>query len=185
MENKVIKVYLAGKIKSNGWRQQLIDIRDNFSGEEKYKIRKGITVRYDNHIIITGPFFLSCDHSCYHGENSHGVGLNKYYPDGERYDCYGLRDQFTEDEVKDICLRQIKKSDVIFAYINDDTCYGTLYELGYAKSLGKKIIILFESGKLMKDMWFIYQKADIVELVDKSERDYSIKRYFDELINKI
>ena len=179
MEDKMIKVYLAGKIKSNGWRQEIVDIRNNFYGDKKNKIRNGIEIRYKNNIYITGPFFLSCDHSCYHGDNSHGVGLNSYN------DCYGLTDNFSEDEVKDICLRQIKKSDVIFAYINDDTCYGTLYELGYAKSLGKKIIILFESGKLMKDMWFIYQKEDIVELVDKSERDYSIKRYFDELINKI
>ena len=175
-----LNVYLAGKISSKDWRQELIDIRNNFYGNEKYKIRNRMTLDYNDNITITGPFFLSCDHSCYHGDNSHGVGLSK-----RQYDSYGERNIFSEKEVNDICLSQIRKSDVIFAYINSNSCYGTLYELGYAKSLGKKIIILFESGKLMKDMWFIYQKADIVELVDKSERDYSIKRYFDELINKI
>ena len=152
MEDKMIKVYLAGKIKSNGWRQQIVDIRNNFEGDKKNKIRNVIEIRYKNNIYITGPFFLSCDHSHYHGEGNHGLGIN--CPNG----CYG-ENTFTEKEVYDICLQQIKKSDVVFAYINDDTCYGTLYELGYAKSLGKKIIILFESGKLMKDMWFIYQKA--------------------------
>lgn len=179
-----VNVYLAGKIKAHGWRQQLIDIRDNFFGEEKYKIRKGITVRYDNHINITGPFFLSCDHSCYHGENSHGVGLNKYYPDGERYDCYGLRDQFTEDEVKEICLKQIKKSDIVFAYINDDTCYGTLYEIGYAAALGKKIAILFDLPERLKKMWFITKNADIVKL-QKVYKDYTVKQHFDEMINEL
>ena len=53
----------------------------------------------DNDITIVGPFFLSCDHSCYHGQNSHGVGLNHYYEDGTPYDCYGEEDSFTEKEV--------------------------------------------------------------------------------------
>lgn len=179
MKNK-INVYLAGKIQSNGWRQQIIDIRNKvmYWGDYNVSKIKNLKLSYNNDIDIVGPFFLSCDHSCYHGEGNHGLGIN--CPNG----CYGEK-TFTEKEVYDICLSQIRNSDIVFAYINDYTCYGTLYELGYAKSLGKKIIILFESGKLMKDMWFIYQKADIVELVDKSERDYSIKRYFDELINKI
>lgn len=173
MEDKIIKVYLAGKIKSNGWRQQIVDIRNNFGGDEKNKIRNGIEIRYKNNIYITGPFFLSCDHSCYHGDNSHGVGLNSYN------DCYGLTDNFSEDEVKDICLQQIKKSDVVFAYINDDTCYGTLYELGYAAALNKPILLLFDSDKRRNNMWFIANGAKIAKVQNKCT---SIKEDFDNII---
>lgn len=169
----VTNVYLAGKIEPNGWRQKIIDIRNNFFGEEKDKIRNGITIKYNDHINITGPFFLSCDHSCYHGNNSHGVGLSSYN------DCYGLSDHFTEDEVKHICLEQIKKSDVIFAYINDDTCYGTLYELGFAAALNKPILLLFDSNKRRKNMWFIANGAKMAMVQDKYT---GIKENFDEMI---
>ena len=169
----VTNVYLAGKIEPNGWRQKLIDIRNNFFGEEKDKIRNGITIKYNDHINITGPFFLSCDHSCYHGNNSHGVGLNSHG------DCYGLTDHFSEDEVKEICLNQIKKSDVIFAYINDDTCYGTLYEIGYAAALNKPILLLFDSNKRRNNMWFIANRAKMARVQDKYT---GIKEDFDDMI---
>ena len=175
-DSYVINVYLAGKIEPNGWRQKLIDIRNNFSAEKKDKIRNGVTIKYNDHINITGPFFLSCDHSCYHGDNSHGVGLDSHS------DCYGLTDYFSEDEVKNICLQQIKKSDVIFAYINDDTCYGTLYEIGYAAALNKPILLLFDSNKRCNNMWFIANGAKITRVQDrytdiKEDFDYMIKYY--------
>lgn len=181
MKKKELNVYLAGKISNRDWRQQIVDIRNNqnLSGDN-YSVNKikNVKIKYKDNIYITGPFFLSCDHSCYHGENCHGLGANKHYG------CYG-ETTLTEKQVNDICMSQIRKSDVLFAYINDNTCYGTLYEIGYAIAYGLKVILLFESGKLMKDMWFITKNAHILELVDKSERDYSVKRYFDETINHI
>lgn len=161
METK--KVYLAGKIRSNGWRESIIHMRNEenlFGGE--YPKSKLIEMFKHGYLpcitdyVITGPFFLACDHSCYHGEGSHGVGVNK---EG----CgtaYG--DNFTEEEVIDVCKYQIEHSDIIFAFINDDTCYGSLFELGYAKSLGKKIIVVFDTTKRQKDMWFIANNADCV-----------------------
>lgn len=179
MRNKILNVYLAGKIEANGWRQQIVDIRNNISGDEKDKIRKGITLNYNDNIRITGPFFLSCDHSCYHGNNSHGVGLNNYHPDGERYDCYAKTDHFSEEEVKSICLNQIKRSDIIFAYINDNTCYGTLYELGYAAALNKPILLLFDSSERRNNMWFISYGA----IISRIQNKYSgIKENFDDMI---
>lgn len=183
MQN-VKNVYLAGKISKEDWRQQLVDIRNNFFGCEKDKIRNYQTLFYNDYIRITGPFFLSCDHSCYHGNNSHGVGLNNYLPDGSRYDCYAETNHFTEDEVKEICLNQIKHSDIIFAYINSNECYGTLFELGYAASLGKQILILFDLPQRMKDMWFITKGADIVKL-QKVYKEYTVKQHFDEMINEL
>ena len=179
MRNKTLNVYLAGKIEANGWRQQIVDIRNNISGDEKDKIRKGITLNYNDNIRIACPFFLSCDHSCYHGNNSHGVGLNNYHPDGERYDCYAKTDHFSEEEVKSICLNQIKRSDIIFAYINDNTCYGTLYELGYAAALNKPILLLFDSSERRNNMWFISYGA----IISRIQNKYSgIKENFDDMI---
>lgn len=174
-------IYLAGKISSDGWRQELVDIRNNFYGDEKFLIREGYVLDYNDDITIVGPFFLSCDHSCYHGNNSHGVGLNKYYEDGTRYDCYGYTtDLFTEQEVYNICIEQIKKSDIVFAYIDATTCYGTLFELGYAASIGKDIIILYDYEFPSNDMWFINRAAKIIK--HKNLKTTSVKEMFDKIV---
>ena len=179
---KETKVYLAGKISSRGWREELIPIRDNFCGNEKSKIRNGYTLKYNDEITIVGPFFLSCDHSCYHGDNSHGVGLNKYYEDKNHtlFDCYGETDVFTRKEVYNICIEQIKKSDIVFAYIDDTTCYGTLFELGYAASIGKDIIILYDYKFPSNDMWFINRAAKIFK--HKNLKTTSVKEMFDKIV---
>lgn len=173
-----IKVYLAGKISSNGWRQKFVNIRDKVCGDEKWKIRHGIELKYNDHITVTGPFFLSCDHSCYHGDNTHGVGLGKYYDDShERYDCYGEQDVFSRGEVKSICLSQIRRSDVVFAYINSNECFGTLYEIGYARAIGKKVIIVFDNAKRYNDMWFIHDGDAKI-----AENENRLKCIFDEMV---
>lgn len=150
---KITKIYLAGKIKSNGWRQKIFDMRNNFYGFNFYnheKLKNAIVPFIDN-VCITGPFFLSCDHSCYHGEQSHGLGVNEQT-------CYD--NAFTEDEVIDICTTQIKRADMIIAYIDDNTCFGTLFELGMAKEMGKKVITIFDNRKREKQMWFIAKNSD-------------------------
>ena len=177
---KKTNIYLAGKISACDWRQELIDIRNNFCGNEKFLIREGYVLDYNDDITIVGPFFLSCDHCCYHGDNSHGVGLNNYYEDGAPYDCYGEDDLFTEKEVYNICIEQIKKSDIVFAYIDESSCYGTLFELGYAASIGKDIIILYDYKFPSNDMWFINRAAKFFK--HKKLKTTSVKEMFDEMV---
>lgn len=155
-------IYLAGKIQSDGWRQSIVDIRNSLVGyqndydkQELINVFKRGFLRFNNYYLIKGPFFISCDHSCYHGDGSHGVGINIPC----KYGCYGEK-LLTEQEVIDICKYQIEHSDIIFAFINDDTCYGSLWEIGYAKALGKKIITVFDTNKRQKDMWFISETSD-------------------------
>ena len=76
-------------------------------------------------------------------------------------------------------MNQIKKSDIIFAYINDDTCYGTLYEIGYAAALNKPILLLFDSNKRRNNMWFIANRAKMARVQDKYT---GIKEDFDDMI---
>ena len=170
---KPLYVYLAGKISKNDWRVPIVGYRcNNLYGGDKIE---NYNVKYNNDIIITGPWFLSCDHGCYHGDNSHGLGICQLGCNEANGDYYSERD------VYDICLRQIDKSDIVFAYINDDTCYGTIFEIAHAISIGKRVLVIFGNERLMSNMWFLCQGADIVNL--KGEK--SIKEVFDETINKI
>lgn len=159
---EILNVYLAGKIECNGWRQQLIDIRNDddlhsIRDEGNYQLLKSKRIEYADGILITGPFFISCDHGCYHGEHTHGVG------GGDKSVCNSPGP--SETEVIDICLTQIKCSNVVFAYINADSCYGSLFEIGYAASLGLPILLLFDTEQRKKDMWFISKYADFVGIL--------------------
>jgi nucleoside 2-deoxyribosyltransferase len=67
------------------------------------------------------------------------------------------------------CHDAIKRSDLVFAWIDDLCAYGTFAELGYAKALGKRIWIAGLAE--FDDLWFIYQLADRVSVgVEGPER---------------
>ena len=178
---KNINIYLAGKIKTHCWRHSIVGMRDNFCGDDYHACKENVQKLknakmriedepYDN-VYVTGPFFLSCDHSCYHGEGSHGLGIGGY-------DCYGYERTYTEQEVIDICKAQIKRADIVIAYINDDTCYGTLFELGLAKQMGKQIVTIFDNKERKRKMWFIAANSDYSTTVDETDTSYN---YFESI----
>jgi hypothetical protein len=159
-------VYLAGKIKKHCWRHDLVDgLRDVPQPGEAMPplqwpiMRKSIFGEHD----YCGPYFVSCDHGCAHGQGSHGaaaqpdrgedeedpyrgcIALSAVYP-GIR-DGYGARDW-----VVDLCLTAIDRCDLFFAWIDRPDCHGTLVELGYAKAKGKRIVVAREHD--LPDLWF-------------------------------
>ena len=147
-------VYLAGKIHKNGWRDKILDYSVTICGEKDI-----IATKASEYLFSCGPFFISCDHGCYHGENSHGVGAYKI---GEEFPdrCQGKGTP--QALVPTVCMNQINKSDFVFAYIDSASCYGTLCEIGYAIGKGKPVAVMFATDKLKNDMWFIAEIANIV-----------------------
>ena len=138
-------VYLAGKISRNDWRYKFCNYRGILNAEE---IRDCIPVTVNESLTITGPFFISCDHGCYHGEGRHGVGA-------DHGGCGGYDTCFTRDDVLNICRSQILAADVVFAYIDCRDCYRTLAEIGFAYSVKRNVIIVFDTPELKEEMWFI------------------------------
>lgn len=144
-------VYLAGKISPNDWRNTFCNYR--YAANNPEDIWNGCIVEVNNNLSITGPFFISCDHGCYHGDEKHGVGAVNSLHSEEWGGCMG--NFFSKSDVLEICKRQIDRAEVLFAYIYCDDCYGTLAEIGYAHAKGKDIVIVFNSYELKKKMWFI------------------------------
>jgi hypothetical protein len=133
------RVYLAGKISQHGWRELLTDgpvvVRDELNPRE--------TKDFWN-FTLTGPFFVSTGHGCAHGPTAHGQGE------------LGPRDTVRR-RVFDANVARIEKSDLVFAHINELDCYGTLFELGYAHSLGVPVFLNFGIGlkeRDKKELWF-------------------------------
>lgn len=187
-----MKIYLAGKIAKNDWRHDIVnDLRgagDVHSEIESYNLgdkcwpilRQSILGKHD----YVGPYFVACDHGCYHGDSSHGVGVGEdvrerieYAKQWSEYEAHGypvgIDDQgFYVDlpggsgcgtsldagVTVDLCNKAIGFCDLLFAWIQSPDCYGTLAEIGYAKALGKKIWIA--GAERFPDLWFAYTLAD-------------------------
>ena len=158
-----MKVYLAGKISKHDWRHGVVrDLRnaDTYDFDDKgwysdngWPILKNAIA---DGIHYTGPIPTACDHGCYHGENSHGMGVN------QEYDCYGNERGISEKraEVFLKCWHAIGQSDVFIAWIDTNDCYGTLVEIGMARTQGKFVAV--GGNKIFDDMWFAYHASDRV-----------------------
>lgn len=149
-------VYLAGKIGMRDWRQSIFpSLRDHGpDGRPDEWCQK-------DEFTMTGPYFLSCDHGCYHGEGTHGVGAGQERegPGGAFRGC-GTYEGHSQHAIASICRDQIYFSDVVFCWLNSPTAYGTIAELGYARGIGKSIFIAYESGNpVWSDTWFVREFA--------------------------
>ena len=146
-------VYLAGKISFHDWRERFTGYGMAFW---EHLAPNELAERFEyvnDKLTVTGPFFISCDHGCYHGDGKHGVGaVESLHSDDEWGGCMG--NYYSRHNVLDICKRQIDRAEIVFAYINCDDCYGTLAEIGYAHAKGKDIVIAFGNEKLRREMWF-------------------------------
>ena len=172
-----MNVYLAGKISEgeNDWRSCYDEYRpfsvniDDVIGRRPVDFARffgelPIICKYP-YIKVTGPFFISCNHGCYHGEGTHGVGAPdmemQYYDKGHCWPgcCGGT---FSQREVTQICKYQIARADMVFAYINSDSCFGTIFEIGYAVGIKTPVAVMFDTKERREAMWFLSECADLV-----------------------
>jgi hypothetical protein len=144
------KIYLAGKISKNGWRGALIELRGLTWSDAPVLM---------GHHFYVGPFFVSCDHGCYHIPTGHGSG---------KITAKVCNDDFpplTRAQVHHHCLSAINTCDVVVAYINEPECYGTVVEIQYALDKNKRVIVCFAEGIAtpeVNEYWLCCQKADRV-----------------------
>ena len=127
-------IYLAGKIRhENDWRSDLLDKNlESFTGDLST-------------FSFAGPWFFDVQHG-YSSRFSHGHSLMDV-------SIVGHGQLTNHADVIDECLTRIGLADIVFAWLTDKTCYGTLFELGYATAR-KKIIIVVASEEFMSEAWF-------------------------------
>jgi len=163
-EGCVPNIYLAGKIRKHCWRHGLV------SGLRNHTWNDG-ELPQENFVYV-GPFFVGCDHGCFHGESTHGVVATS-----ESTACEG-RDVLAEFnghrlEITNLCLGAIVKADLLFCYIDSNDCFGTIFEIGYAFAHNVPIVIVFKPGiasETNNDFWFLCAKANwVVYNVDEWE----------------
>ena len=139
-------VYFAGKIYKNCWRHRLIpDLRERGYSDGPIDLP---LFKY------VGPFFVSCDHGCYHETGGHGAETG----------CSEDLDN-SRSAVFDRCEAAIRVSDLVFAYITTPDCHGTLVEIGMAHILEIPVAVAFEAGPsstIARDLWFGTVRAESI-----------------------
>src|SRR5690606_15415911 len=144
-----MKVYLAGKVSNNDWRHGIVgwELR-NADGNGNWR---DFRIPFGNGLIYTGPFFVACDHGCSHVRGEHGVVPEMCQPAYQRdhcapnYDEEGRRpwDITVSDGAPENynpqrkrlhlnCTQAIDDSDLVFAWLDDPSAFGSIWELGYA-----------------------------------------------------
>lgn len=131
-----MSVFCAGKIHSHNhqedWRYALLGEEQDFFFDDPKKYRDnptGFGLRMVTGDTFVGPFAID-------GLGGHGSGH------GTIESRHGVE---TPRLVVADCQNRIRKCDVVFAWLDSEDCYGTLVEIGYAKALGKPILIGIDS----------------------------------------
>ena len=181
-----MRIYLAGKITKNGWRNTIVnnpeDSRDGkpdfISGDVNMQKIPEWPVRekaiFGTH-SYTGPYFIGDDHGCAHGAHSHGLGIgHDWNPD--------LHNIPSRRQVTKLCIKAIIKSDLIFAWITENDCYGTIAEIGYAFGWGKSIHI---AGKHLPDLWFLYNMSSYECDFKSADPKTALSNFLDKPTHKI
>jgi hypothetical protein len=140
------KIYLAGKITKDGWRNRLLISTPPpavCSDDELFDLSLKHAEDWFDYV---GPFFISCDHGCGHGPASHGAGAT-----GDVVCLEGTAPGITPRRVFEINRQRIAIASHVFAFIDQTDCHGTLIELGMAVALGKHIAVTFGENLRFKD----------------------------------
>lgn len=150
---RVVKsVYLAGKITKGyrgDWRTSIIsDNKDGYPSssyvDRYWSPDPSIVVSLSDGRVLsyTGPFFDGPGHGCVidykHASYSNHRDLR----------------------IPNLCTQAIRRSDLVFAWIDSQDCFGTLAEIGFARAIGKLIFIAGPAA--FPELWFSYALSDLV-----------------------
>lgn len=148
-----LRLYLAGKIGHTDWRHTIVPgLRGAWGGlcgqpSDPSAIRPIRFFLGGRKIEYSGPYFVGCDHGCFHGPGSHGV-MSFLDDEQERARGYeARRDAFFS------CMEWLEHADAVFAHIDSPDAHGTMFELGRAYDR-IPIYLNFTTDELADECWF-------------------------------
>lgn len=148
------RIYFAGKMSQNDWRHQLVpDLRgavsQGYNDEDLFN--PSLTIHCQG-FDYGGPFFVACDHGCYHGPTRHGVTGG----------C--TNDVDVRDRVFAVNLARVFRANSIFAYIENADAFGTALEIGFAHAHDKPVYLGFANAELQTELWMSAHAATAVHV---------------------
>jgi len=194
------RIYMAGKIEKGDWREGVYgrghhdDLYNQLANTGRIQFP---VIEIDDNNDYTGPYFVGCDHGCFHGEATHGVGArcecgktwstNHFH---ECPDCGMGADNYctthpTQENIFQACRYAImRETTTFFAWVDTRECYGTIAEIGIActarwADLGTCEELWIASPDIDPELWFIRQMAtDFTVAKNPHEAlDYFLKKH--------
>ena len=167
-------VYLAGKVGHTDWRHSLFPLRHV---ELRYQAPMDRVVLDQEPLTrdgfeYAGPYFLSDDHGCFHGPTRHGL-IDPGWADGVSVADENFPQHLERRTVLNSCLYWLSTAKAVFCWIDSETAYGTLVEIGYAAALQKTIFVAFSGEIDVPELWFARQIADKTICADSIEDAWS------------
>jgi nucleoside 2-deoxyribosyltransferase len=188
--------YLAGKITGTTWRDEIVsgwseeNHRDaaycqafiDYDECLRWAIVPNACAACGVNLHYTGPWWKDTK-----GLNGgHGSSSKSEHPHG-----YFLADNSVEEfyqfarlpehsdihaartEVSQAVQSAIEAADLVFAWIDGPDCYGTILEIGYARAMGKAVVVAFSedfaSTKAAHEMWLLTKWGYYLE--DKTPKE--------------
>jgi hypothetical protein len=144
-------IYFAGKIGKNDWRHLIVpELRGAiFDGDDAALFNPTFVLRCAG-FVYGGPFFVSCDHGCWHTMGKHGSETG----------CSGERNG--RQQIFDVSLARIALADHVFAFIENADAFGTALEIGFAHSLDKPITLGLANETYGAELWMATTAARAV-----------------------
>jgi len=131
-----LRIYLAGKIASVDWRHLIVrGLKERLEGldlSQGWPVMDGSIYTIHSY---TGPYFKKIDKTAAD-------------PDAAPVKVHRL------------CLKAIDDSDLVYAWVDDPTCYATIYEMGYAHAKGKYTVVAYPPTFDKSELWFMSACSD-------------------------
>lgn len=141
-------VYFAGKIGKNDWRHDLVPgLRNALFEDGPFDVGA---------YAYNGPFFISCDHGCNHGPNTHGA--LPHWGDTAQA-CFEPDGHAPPDkrEVARRALEGVRTANLLFAYVEALNAVGTMVEIGVAIQLSIPVVLCVTKSVDANELWLAAQ----------------------------
>jgi hypothetical protein len=148
-----MNVYLAGKIGSLDFRYGLVPGLRGRTWNDGPIICPGFT--------YVGPFFVACGHQCAHGPATHGALI----PTADGCGAESL----THRQIYEANQTALASASLVFAYIDETECNGTLYEIGWAAAKAIPIIIIFSPDIDKGEFWYSTMPTEFTAVASREE----------------
>jgi hypothetical protein len=177
LDRVIEKVYLAGKFSEPDWRQEIIGgYRPPAIGSEddEWDERRFVFALPDKRkLTYTGPFRFDMGHGNF-------AGPHQYCIDAEDVSGHGIGPIQYETDARFVvtsCLNAIRCTDLVFAWIDNRECFGTVAEIGVATGMsltGRGPIIVTASPGYDRELW-LGREMGVRHIVAPTAKDAWLK----------
>jgi len=158
-------IYFAGKIGKEDWRHALVPGLRGAAIDQEQIFAPSLSIDCGR-FVYGGPFFVACDHGCYHGDNKHGA----------RGGCGDDVDN-AQRRIFEINRQRLIRAQAVFAYLESADAYGSFLEIGFAHAWNKPIGLRLPIYPRY-DLWMIAEAATTIYRGTAAE---CFERFLDDL----